>query len=312
MEYTNSPLVDFTQLSPNHSGERDHSIDRITPHCYVGQVTVERMGRGWASPGGTSANYGIGYDAKVGLYVEEKNRAWTSSSPDNDHRAVTIECASDSTSPYAFKDDVYNKLIDLCTDICKRNGKTKLLWFGNKTQTLKYNPEPDEMVLTVHRWFTSKSCPGNWMYYRMGDLATKVTERLSGSSSEVKKEETTETVKDNGIKYYVQVGAFTQKESADEMVSKLKAAGFDATIKTEEDTTVKQEVTKPAEEPLKVGDVVKLQKNAPCYGKTTGFSAWVYNATLYVREIKGWRVVISTRKTGAVTGAVDKKYLTKI
>ena len=98
------------------------------------------------------------------MYVEEKNRSWCSSSASNDQRAVTIECASDSKAPYAFKDVVYNKLIELCTDICKRNGKTRLLWLGDKDKTLGYTPAPDEMVLTVHRWFANKSCPGDWMY----------------------------------------------------------------------------------------------------------------------------------------------------
>ena len=36
---------------------------------------------------------------------------------------------------------------------------------------LNYTPKSDEMVLTVHRWFANKSCPGNWIYARMGDLA---------------------------------------------------------------------------------------------------------------------------------------------
>ena len=114
------------------------------------------------------------------MYVEEKNRSWCSSSAANDQRAVTIECASDNTEPYAFKDVVYQRLIELCTDICKRNGKTKLLWLGDKAKTLNYTPKSDEMVLTVHRWFANKSCPGNWMYARMGDLASKVTAARGG------------------------------------------------------------------------------------------------------------------------------------
>lgn len=129
-----------------------------------------------------SCNYGIGVDGRVGMYVEEKNRSWCSSSSANDQRAVTIECASDTTEPYAFKDVVYQKLITLCVDICKRNGKKKLLWLGDKDKTLSYEPKSDEMVLTVHRWFANKSCPGNWMYARMGDLAEKVTAQLGGSS----------------------------------------------------------------------------------------------------------------------------------
>ena len=129
MAYTNSPLVSYTKLSPNHSGQRTHNIDRITPHCVVGQCSVETLGNIFLPASRqASSNYGIGVDGRVGMYVEEKNRSWCSSSAANDQRAITIECASDSTEPYAFKDMVYKCLIELCTDICRRNGKTKLLW----------------------------------------------------------------------------------------------------------------------------------------------------------------------------------------
>ena len=181
MAYTNSSLVSYTKLSPNHSGQRTHGIDRITPHCVVGQCSVETLGNIFLPTSRqASSNYGIGVDGRVGMYVEEKNRSWCSSSAANDQRAVTIECASDNTEPYAFKDVVYKRLIELCTDICRRNGKTKLLWLGDKAKTLNYTPKSDEMVLTVHRWFANKSCPGNWMYARMGDLASKVTAALGG------------------------------------------------------------------------------------------------------------------------------------
>lgn len=177
---SNSPLVSYTKLSPNHSGQRTHSIDRITPHCVVGQCSVETLGNIFLPASKqASCNYGIGADGRVGMYVEECNRSWCSSSSANDQRAVTIECASDTAEPYAFKDAVYNSLIKLCIDICKRNGKTKLLWLGDKDATLSYAPAPDEMVLTVHRWFANKSCPGNWLYARMDDLAANVTEGLS-------------------------------------------------------------------------------------------------------------------------------------
>lgn len=183
MAYTNSSMVVYTKLSPNHSGQRSHSIDRITPHCVVGQCTAEGLGE-WFEKQSTqeSSNYGIDKDGRVGMYVEEKNRSWCSSSSANDQRAITIECASDTTEPYAFRDIVYQRLIELCIDICKRNGKNKLIWFGDKDKTLNYSPKSGEMVLTVHRWFANKSCPGNWMYARMGDLAEKVTKALQGSS----------------------------------------------------------------------------------------------------------------------------------
>lgn len=180
---SNSPLVVYTKLSPNHSGKRTMPIDRITPHCVVGQCTAEGLGD-WFAKSSTqaSSNYGIDRDGRVGMYVEECNRSWCTSSNANDQRAITIECASDATEPYAFRDAVYEKLIVLCVDLCKRNGKSKLLWFGDKDKTLNYSPKSDEMILTVHRWFANKSCPGNWMYARMGDLAAKVTAQLAGTS----------------------------------------------------------------------------------------------------------------------------------
>ena len=183
MAFTNSSMVAYTKLSPNHSGQRTMAIDRITPHCVVGQCTAEGLGD-WFAKSSTqaSSNYGIDKDGRVGMYVEEKNRSWCSSSNANDQRAITIECASDTTEPYAFRDVVYKKLIELCIDICKRNRKNKLIWFGDKDKTLNYAPKSGEMILTVHRWFANKSCPGNWMYARMGDLAEKVTKALQGSS----------------------------------------------------------------------------------------------------------------------------------
>ena len=184
MAYTNSNMVAYTKLSPNHSGQRTHGIDRITPHCVVGQCTAEGLGD-WFAKSSTqaSSNYGIDKNGRVGLYVEEKNRSWCSSSGANDQRAVTIECASDTSEPYAMNSAVYATLIKLCVDICKRNGKKKLIWFGDKDKTLNYSPKSDEMILTVHRWFANKSCPGNWLYARLGDLASKVTAQLGGAAS---------------------------------------------------------------------------------------------------------------------------------
>ncbi len=195
MAYTNSSLVAYTKLSPNHSGTRTHAIDRITPHCVVGQCSIETLGNiFYPTSRQASCQYGIGVDGRVGMYVEEKNRSWCSSSNANDQRAVTIECASDTTHPYAMNDKVYATLIKLCVDICKRNGKKKLIWLGDKDKTLNYNPASDEMVITVHRWFANKSCPGDWLYSRLGDLASKVTAQLGGSNSSGGSTNTTTTL----------------------------------------------------------------------------------------------------------------------
>ena len=187
---SNSKLVNYTKLSPNHSGKRTHSIDRITPHCVVGQCSVETLGNIFQNTAcEASCNYGIGYDGRVLLCVDEGNRSWCSSSNANDQRAVTIECASDTTAPYTMNSNVYNKLVDLCVDICKRNGKTKLLWFGSESKTLNYSPKSNEMVLTVHRWFANKSCPGDWLYNRLGNLAKTVTAQLGGKTTDTEVEE---------------------------------------------------------------------------------------------------------------------------
>ena len=196
MGYTNSSMVVYTKLSPNHSGQRTMAIDRITPHCVVGQCTAEGLGDWFMNTGiQASSNYGIDKDGRVALYVEEKNRSWCSSSGANDQRAITIECASDTTEPFAFRDVVYQTLIKLCVDICKRNGKNKLIWFGDKDKTLNYSPKAGEMILTVHRWFANKSCPGNWMYARMGDLAEKVTKALGGETEPEKPADDSQKIK---------------------------------------------------------------------------------------------------------------------
>ena len=174
----NSPLVSYTGLSPNHSGKRTHTIDRITPHAVVGQLSVERICDCFNRSKQASCNYAIGADGRIGLCVDEANRSWCSSSRDNDQRAVTIECASDLTEPYAIKPEVYAALVNLCADICRRNGKRKLGWIADRDKALVYAVKSDEMLLTVHRWFARKSCPGNWLMERLGSLADEVNSRL--------------------------------------------------------------------------------------------------------------------------------------
>lgn len=216
---SNSSLVTCTVKSPNHSGARTHSIDRITPHCVVGQLSASSIGGCFTSTSRqASCNYGIGTEGGVCLIVDEANRSWCSSSSANDQRAVTIECASDKTHPYAFNNTVYNKLVDLCVDICKRNGKKKLIWIADKNTALAYNPKSDEMQLTVHRWFANKSCPGDWLYNRLGELASTVTAKLGGN-------ETPDTPQSNTL-YRVQVGAYSVKANADAQLNKVKNAGF--------------------------------------------------------------------------------------
>ena len=170
-----SPLTDKIKESPDNSGQRWYTVTRITPHCWVGQVSVEDgLNYFYNTERQVSSNYIIGSDGRVGGCVREEWRAWTSSSKDNDNRAITIECASDPKSPYAFNSAVYGKLVKLCVDICKRYGKKKLLWISDKNKALSYSVKDDEMLLTVHRWFADTDCPGSWLIGKMGDLASVV------------------------------------------------------------------------------------------------------------------------------------------
>lgn len=190
MGFTNSSLATYKNLTKNYSSGRggQSDITRITPHCIVGQWTAKQGADYFATTDREcSSNYIVGKTGDIALSVEEKNRSWCSSSRDNDNRAITIECASDANAPYVFTTACYNALVELCVDICKRYGKKKLLWFSNKTTALNYQTKSDEVVLTVHRWFANKSCPGDWMYSRMGDLATKVTAKLGGTTAEPEK-----------------------------------------------------------------------------------------------------------------------------
>ncbi|MGL4484650.1 MAG: peptidoglycan recognition protein family protein, partial [Anaerovoracaceae bacterium] len=130
---SNSKLKEYTQWSPNRSKPRNHKIDTITIHCIVGQVSMPSLGRMFADPGReASSNYGVGPNGEIGQFVSEANRAWTSSSPANDNRAVTIEVACDPKSPYKVNAAAMKGLIKLCADICKRNKIEKLIWKNDK------------------------------------------------------------------------------------------------------------------------------------------------------------------------------------
>ncbi|MDR2044161.1 MAG: N-acetylmuramoyl-L-alanine amidase [Clostridium sp.] len=178
---SNSPLVVYTKLSPNHSGKRNHVIDTITIHCVVGQVTAEGLGGCFAqSSAQASSNYGVDKDGRVGMYVEECNRSWCTSSGANDHRAVTIEVASDTKEPYAVGAKAYAGLLDLVTDICKRNGIKKLIWSTNKNSRVNHL---NGCNMTVHRDYANKSCPGNYLYGKHGEIAAEVNKRLGAADS---------------------------------------------------------------------------------------------------------------------------------
>ena len=181
MVYSNSPLVSYTKISPFKTANRNHAIDTITIHCTAGQCTVESLGNLFSTAGrNASSNYGVGKDGRIGMYVEEKGRSWCSSNAENDHRAVTIEVSSDPDEPCAVTDKAYAAMLDLVTDICKRNGIKNLVWSNNKNERVNHL---NGCNMTVHRDYAAKSCPGTYLYSRMGRIADEVNGRLKNNTT---------------------------------------------------------------------------------------------------------------------------------
>ena len=160
---SNSSLISYTKISPNRTSPRKKPIRKITIHHMAGNLTVEQCGAVFAPTSRkASSNYGIGTDGRIGMYVEEKDRAWTSSSPDNDNQAVTIEVANNTLGPnWTVSDKAMASLIDLCVDICKRNGIQRLNFTGDKTGNL-----------TMHCYFKSTLCPGPYLKSKFPYIAS--------------------------------------------------------------------------------------------------------------------------------------------
>lgn len=451
VNYSNSSLVNYTKISPNKNTTRVHSvynptgkITKITIHHMAGNLSVEACGNEFAPTSRQgSSNYGIGSDGRVGLYVDEKHRAWTSGSADNDYKAVTIEVANDggASTNWHVSDKAYAKLIDLCVDICKRNGISKLNYTGDATGNL-----------TRHNMFQATICPGQYLQSKFDDIAKQVNKRLNptcngeisgynivrqsnylvvydkGSNTGTNVWGTEVAIDSNGIATcapvygkgsmvipsggyvisghgvasdwiknnikkgskiiinndVIKVGAVVSTPVCNGKINgynkvrqtnylviydkgkntgtnqwgtevavnsngvatctpvygkgnmAIPSGGFvisghgiasnwiKKNIKKGSKIVVNNNVIKvgavvstnpsptPTSTTLKVGDKVKLKAGAYMYGTKSTFAPFIYNSVLYVREINGSRIVISTQKTGAVTGAVEKNSLVKI
>ncbi len=166
---SNSPLVQYTRISPNSNNPRNHKIDKITIHHTAGVVSVETLGEIFTNPSRqASSNYGIGSDGRIAMFVEEQNRSWCSSSWNNDQRAITIEVSNSATNGnWPVSDYVLSRLIELCVDICKRNGIERLNFTGDTNGNL-----------TMHRYFADTSCPGDYLASKFPYIANEVNKRL--------------------------------------------------------------------------------------------------------------------------------------
>lgn len=211
---SNSALVSYTRLSPNCNRPRSKPIMKITPHHQAGNLSLETLGNIMANPSRQmSCTYGIDSNGRIGLYVDETNRPWTSSSPINDHQAITIEVANDGGAPdWHVSDKALAALIELCVDICKRNGIPKLNFTGDATGNL-----------TQHNYFAPTACPGAYLGGKFPYIESEVNKRLGSSGGSQGGSEGTD---EPDTLYRVQIGAFSKKENAAAMQSKVKSAGF--------------------------------------------------------------------------------------
>lgn len=321
---SNSPLVSYTKISPNKTSPRNKKIDTITIHCVVGQCSVETLGNVFAPTSRqASSNYGVGVDGRIGMYVEEKDRSWCSSSGANDHRAITIEVASDTTHPYAVNDKAFAALLDLVTDICQRNGIKKLVWSTNKDDRVNHR---NGCNMTVHRDYANKSCPGDYLYSRHGQIADEVNRRLGSYAEPTPEKETTQEgaalavgteVNFTGTKHYTSAYKTATGKTCKAGRAKItaiaagKAHPYHLVAVSGKGSTVygwvdAAAVSALADQTIRKGDKVKVLKAQTHTGGT--FKAYfdVYD----VIQVNGDRVVIGIGKT--VTAAVKASNLQKV
>lgn len=164
---SNSALVNYTKLSPNYDSRDEHKITDITIHHMAGNLTVEQCGQVFQTRP-ASSNYGIDSSGRVGLYVQEKYASWANGNLASNQRSITIELANDEIGGrWHVSDKAISKCILLCVDICKRNGIRRLNFTGNRYGNL-----------TMHRYFMSTACPGDYLASKFTYIANQVNKLL--------------------------------------------------------------------------------------------------------------------------------------
>ena len=279
-----------------------------------------------------SSNYAIDSQGRIGLFCEEKNRSWCSSSPSNDHQAITIEVANDGGAPdWHVSDKAITSLIDLSVDICKRNGIARLNFTGNANGNL-----------TMHQYFNATACPGPYLKSKFPYIAEQVNKRLAASPEAapptpseqpssgglhyvqvgafsvkanaqsyaelVKSKGFQAVIKESGGLYRVQLGAFSSEQNAEAFAQQVRSAGFEAIVTQQGGTTAG---STPAASNIQKGDRVKVNRGAPDYDGR-GLASHVYTKVYYVQQLAGDRAVIGPYPSGAVTAAVNTKNMTKV
>ena len=299
---SNSKLVSYKKITKNKTAPRNHKIDTITPHVVDGNLTIEALGTLFSGTRQVSANYGIGSDGRIGLYVDEKDRSWCTGDKANDHRAITIEVSNDGgkETGYHISDKALNSLIKLMADIAIRNGIKELKWKNDK----KLIGNVDKQNITVHRWFANKACPGDYMMSKMPYIvkeANKIIAKNSKSGSNSKKElyRIRKTWKDSKS----QIGAFEDLKNAKKFCDRHPGYSvFDSSGKNL--YTVKVPVKKEFKVEVKISNLNIRKGPGTNYAKTGKFTG---KGVFTIVETKGnW----GRLKSGA--GWISLDYCKKI
>ena len=289
---SNSKLAIKQILNPNHSGKRTEPITKIAIHHMAGVLDVETCARVLADKQ-ASANYLLGADGTICLNVDESNRSWCTSSEWCDQRAVTIEVSnSKAGGDWPVSDDVLQTVIDLCVDICKRNGIKECTYTGDKSGTLQ-----------MHKWYMATACPGPYLASKFSYIASEVNKQLAAQN----KSQTS-----TGNLYKVQVGAFSKESNAKDMEKKLQAKGYQTYIVQEKglykvqvgafselknaqvlaDKLVKDGfqtyipgISKAKSETLKIGDIIRIKQGAKDLNIETYFADFVYDTKYQILEM---------------------------
>lgn len=184
---SNSKLVVYTKLSPHCTKPRQGKIKGISIHTMAGPGSVEGCGQVFQTSE-ASSHYGIGPDGRIGQYVLEENRAWCCSHK-VDHQVVTIEVSSIQSyeEPYECTAAAFESLINLCVDICQRNGIRELIWKEGKQYCPAFTGNWAVCNMVPHRYTTDKgkSCPGNYLFGKYGEIAERVNARLKGEDDDM-------------------------------------------------------------------------------------------------------------------------------
>ena len=318
---SNSKLVSYTKISPHRTSPRNDKIRKITVHHMAGNLSVETCGNVFQTRK-ASANYGIGSDGRVGQYVDEADRAWSTAYPDNDNQAVNIEVANDGGAPdWHVSDAALNSLVELCVDICQRNGIDKLTYTGDDTGNL-----------TRHNMFTATTCPGPYLQSKFPWIAEQVNARLGVAEDKpttgggdivkgsiVRVKQGAKDYNGNGLASFVyQRDHIVSEVSGDRCVITYGGVVVaavrksDLTLVSGGGTTSTTKPTTPAPSPAKEivkGSTVRVKQGAKDYNGG-GLASFVYTRDHVVSEASGDRCVITYG--GVVVAAVKKKDLTLV